>query len=120
MSEEERVPPSEQRGGSSPGDREADAKGEWAATAREGVVPARAGGSDAPDELLGDDPQLESSVLGATTGSDEPATPDGIDRAGGDRADATSDGGPDVPAGAEPDLRDAAAGPRQTDRDSGA
>jgi hypothetical protein len=29
-----------------------------------------------------------------------------------------TDGGPDVPEGAEPDLKDAAAGPRQVDRES--
>ena len=45
--------------------------------------------SDAPEELLGDDPELGSAVLGQTTGSDEPATEDGIDRAGGENADAT-------------------------------
>ncbi len=69
------------------------AKGEWAATASEGVVPADLGGSDAPAELLDDDPELGSSVLGTTTGSDEPATDEGIDASAGDDADATSDGG---------------------------
>ena len=72
-------------------------------------VPAELGGSDAAEELLADDPQLESSVLGVTTGSDEPATEDGVDLHAGDHADATSDGGPSVPGGVEPDLRDAAA-----------
>jgi hypothetical protein len=50
---------------------------------------------------------LGSSVLGVTTGSDEPATEDGVDPSGGDDADATTDGGSDVPAGVEPPLRDA-------------
>jgi hypothetical protein len=112
------VDPSEQRGGTTPGERESAEKGPWAAKAADGVVPAELGGSDASREMLDDDPELGSSVLGATTGSDEPATEAGVDPAGGDRADATTDGGPDVPAGAEPDLRDAAGGPRQVDRES--
>jgi hypothetical protein len=112
------VDPSEQRGGSTPGARESAEKGPWAAKAADGVVPAKLGGSDASREMLDDDPELGSSVLGATTGSDEPATEDGVDPAGGDRADATTAGGPDVPEGAEPDLKDAAAGPRQVDRES--
>jgi len=57
--------------------------------------------------MLGEDPELGSAVLGVTTGSDKPATEDGIDPAGGDDADATSDGGPDLPPGVEPDLKDA-------------
>jgi hypothetical protein len=59
--------------------------------------------------MLADDPQLGSAVLGVTTGSDEPATETGIDRRGGDKADAVTDGGPDLPGGAEPDLKDIAA-----------
>jgi hypothetical protein len=114
------VDPSEQRGGTTPGDREAAEKGPWAAKAAEGVVPADLGGSDAPREMLDDDPELGSSILGATTGSDESATKAGIDPSGGDQADATKDGGPEVPEGAEPDLKDAAGGPRQVDRESAA
>jgi len=113
--DEHRVEPSEQRGGGTPGPEEAAAKGEWAATASDGIVPAGLGGSDAPRELLDDDPELGSSVLGRTTGSDEPATEDGIDRSAGDQADAVTDGGPERPAQGEPDLRDAATGPRQVD-----
>ncbi len=110
MSGEDRgVPPTEQRGGNAPDEAEGRQKGEWAATAKDGLVPRELGGSDAPDELLGDDPQLGSEVLGQTTGSDEPATDDGIDLQGGDSADATRDGGPDLPEGAEPDLKDVAA-----------
>ena len=112
------VDPSEQRGGTTPGEQEAAEKGPWAAKAAEGVVPAQLGGSDAPREMLDDDPELGSSVLGATTGSDEPATEEGVDLRGGDRADATTDGGPDVPSGVEPDLKDAASGARQVDRKS--
>ena len=111
----ESVNPSEQRGGTTPGEQEAREKGPWAATAREGVVPSELGGSDAPDEMLSEDPELESSVLGATTGSEEPATESGIDSSGGQNADATSDGGPKRPKAAEPDLRDAASGPRPVD-----
>lgn len=101
--------PSEQRGGAAPSEQEARRKGSWAAKAADGIVPAELGGSDAPRELLGDDPQLGSEVLGETTGSDEPATRDGIDSSEGDHADATTDGGPDVPDDVEPDVRDAAA-----------
>jgi hypothetical protein len=103
------VKPTEQRGGTTPGETEAGEKGQWAATANEGLVSAELGGSDAPREMLAEDPELGSSVLGRTTGSDEPATQDGIDPSGGDDADATSDGGPDLPRrGVEPDLKDAA------------
>src|ERR1019366_6586341 len=112
----ETVKPSEQRGGTTPDETEAREKGMWARTASEGIVPAELGGSDAPREMLGEDPELGSAVLGVTTGSDEPATEDGIDPAGGDNADATTDGGPDVPQGVELDLKDAAtAASRQPD-----
>jgi hypothetical protein len=115
------VKPTEQRGGTTAGEAEAREKGQWAATAIEGLVPAELGGSDAPREMLAEDPELGSSVLGRTTGSDEPATEDGIDPSGGDDADATSDGGPDLPPrGVEPDLKDAAGVPVQkTDVESG-
>jgi hypothetical protein len=99
--------PSEQRGGTTPGDAEVAEKGQWAETAQEGIVPAELGGSDAPSEMLDEDPELTSSVLGETTGSDEPATEEGIDPDAGDRADAVTDGGPKAPEGAEPDLKDA-------------
>jgi hypothetical protein len=111
-------PPSEQRGGTTPDEAEAQAKGPWAETAAEGIVPAELGGSDAPREMLEEDPELGSPVLGETTGSDEPATERGIDPSGGDEADATSDGGAEPPEGAEPDLKDAAAAPRQIDIES--
>jgi hypothetical protein len=104
--------PSEQRGGTTPDATEIREKGRWAETAAEGIVPAELGGSDAPREMLAEDPELSSAVLGASTGSDEPATESGIDRSGGDEADATSDSAPDLPEGAEPDLKDA---PRQAD-----
>jgi hypothetical protein len=112
--------PSEQRGGTTPGDDEAREKGPWAAQAQEGVVPPELGGSDAPREMLPEDRELGSSVLGRTAPSDEPATDDGVDPSAGDEADAVTDGGPDVPDDAEPDLRDAASGPRQVDADSAA
>ncbi|HEX6652941.1 MAG TPA: hypothetical protein VF072_09375 [Thermoleophilaceae bacterium] len=82
--------PSEQRGGTTPDDAEIADKGPWAETASEGIVPAELGGSDAPREMLAEDPELGSEALGETTGSDEPATDTGIDPAGGDEADATS------------------------------
>ena len=78
-------------------------KGEWAQIADEGVVPDALGEPGAPD------PELGSAVTGRTTGSDEPATDEGIDREAGDRADATTDGGSEPPPGAEPDLKDASA-----------
>jgi hypothetical protein len=110
--------PSEQSGGAAMREEEAREKGPWAEKARDGIVPAELGGSDAPDEMLPDDPELGSSVLGGPARTDEPATEEGVDPHGGDRADATSDGGPDVPDGAEPDLKDAGSGPRQVDVDS--
>jgi hypothetical protein len=113
------VKPSEQRGGATPGGDEARDKGDWAATAQDGLVPAELGGSDAPREMLDDDPELTSSVLGETTGSDEPATDTGVDTTGGEHADAVTDGGSTAPpAGQEPDLKDATAGPRESDRES--
>jgi hypothetical protein len=109
-------PPSEQRGGTTPGDEEIRDKGSWAETASEGVVPAELGGSDAPREMLADDPELGSEALGETTGSEAPATDTGIDQGAGDEADATTDGGPTRPDGEEPDLKDAGAPPRQVDK----
>jgi hypothetical protein len=116
-SEHDEHKPSEQRGGTTPDEAEARAKGDWAGTADEGVVPAELGGSDAPREMLADDPELGSSVLGETTASDEPATESGVDLSAGDRADAVTDGGPEVPQDAEPDLKDVAAAAREADRD---
>lgn len=106
--------PSEQRGGTKPDAEELREKGPWAETAAEGIVPAELGGSDAPESLLGDDPQLGGQALGATTGSDEPATATGIEASAGDDADATSDGGPELPEGEEPDLKDAPSAQRPT------
>ncbi len=111
-------PPSEQRGGTTPDEAEIREKGPWSEVAAEGIVPAEAGGSDAPREMLAEDPQLGSEALGETTGSDEPATEEGIDPSGGDEADATTDAGPELPEGEEPDLKDAMAAPRQVDVDS--
>ena len=54
--------------------------------------PTSSEGPDAAQELLADDPELGSSVLGESTGSEEPATEGGIDPGAGDEADATSDG----------------------------
>jgi hypothetical protein len=112
------VKPTEQRGGSATGDDEARAKGPWAAKAQDGVVPAELGGSDAHADLLPNDPELGSSVLGRPAQSEEPATETGIDPHFGDNADATTDGGPVVPDDAPPDLKDAASGPRQVDVES--
>jgi hypothetical protein len=81
-------------------------KGEWADTADEGVV---------PDELGGDE---DAAVLGRTTGSDEPATEEGVDLGAGDQADATSDGGVELPEGAEPDLKDAMGAQQRPEADT--
>jgi hypothetical protein len=110
--------PTELRGGARTGEEEAREKGEWAGHAREGVVPPELGGSDAPPERLAEDSDLDDSVLGGRARSEAPATASGIDREAGDRADATTDGGPTVPKGAEPDLKDAGRGPRRVDVDS--
>src|SRR4051812_9149626 len=116
--DDDRIKPSEQRGGTNPGEGEIREKGEWVANASEGVVPAELGGSDAPDSPLDAEPEYSDAALGRTTGSDEPATEAGIDPAAGDRADTVTDGGQKRPKGAEPDLKDAAAGPRPVDADS--
>lgn len=112
--------PSEQRGGGTPDEAEAREKGEWVASGTDGVVPAGLGGSDAPRAMLDEDPELESSVLGRTTGSDEPATEGGIDLSAGDEADATSDGGSEPPAGEEPDTKDIGAPTRRPNTDNAA
>jgi hypothetical protein len=112
------VKPSEQRGGTTPDAAEVREKGSWSDVAADGVVPAELGGSDAPKELLEDDPELGSDVLGRTTGSDEPTTDEGIDASGGDEADATTDAGPEPTPGVEPDLKDAAATQLRPDVDS--
>jgi hypothetical protein len=114
------VKPSEQGGGTTPDDAEVRRKGSWAATADEGIVPAELGGSDAPREGLSEDPELRIAVLGRTTGSNEPATEDGIDMSGGDDADATSDGGPQLPDDVEPDLKDVSAARIAADGESSA
>ena len=76
-------------------------KGQWSEVADEGIV---------PDELSDDD---ESGPVGRPAASDEPASEEGVDPHGGDRADAVRDGGPEVPEGAEPDLKDVAAAERE-------
>jgi hypothetical protein len=109
--------PSEQRGGTTPGEAEAREKGQWAGTAGDGIVPAELGGSDAPAEMLEDAPGMDDAALGRTTGSNEPATDGGIDRTTGDRADATTDGGPDLPESGDVDTKDVAQAAVQRDRD---
>lgn len=106
--EESIVPPSEVSGGNKPDAQETAQKGDWAGHADEGIVPAELGGADAPREMLADDPDLESGVLGQTTGSDEPATETGVDLSAGDNADATSQGGVNLPEdeNVEPDVKD--------------
>jgi hypothetical protein len=91
--------------------RNSEDKGTWAEVADEGIVPDQLGEDRRDDE----DPQLRSAVTGRETGSDVPATEEGIDREAGDRADAVTDGGAKRPEGAEPDLKDAAQPPRQVD-----
>jgi hypothetical protein len=88
--------PEEQRGGTTPDEQELQEKGEWAEGARDGIVPR----NEEAD-------QLDDAALGRTTGSDEPATREGVDLSAGDNADATSDGGVELPEEGEPDLKDA-------------
>ena len=114
MDSDEELPPGERQGGKPIGESEAREKGTWAARADEGIVPAELADSDA-DESPTQDTDLDSSVLGTTTGSDEPATEGGVDLAGGENADATTDGGPTPTPGGEPDLKDAGTGPRPSD-----
>ena len=84
-------------------------------------MPAELGGSDAPREMLDEDPELESGVLGRTTGSDEPATEGGIDLERGrpgrrdDRRRA-----PRRREGVEPDTKDIGAPTRQPNTDNAA
>jgi len=110
--------PSEQRGGTTPDEAEVREKGEWARGAAEGIVPSDLGGSDAPRDILEEDPELESAVLGETTGSDEPATEGGVDLSAGDNADAVTDGGAEVPQDREPDTKDVGIAPRPSDSES--
>jgi hypothetical protein len=110
--------PTEGRGGAPLGEQEAREKGAWAQNAADGVVPSELGGSDAPAELLAEDSDLSDAALGRPARTNAPATEAGIDPRGGENADATTHGGPDVPPGAEPDLKDAASGPRQVDIES--
>jgi hypothetical protein len=86
-------------------------KGEWAEVAEEGLVPAEDGA-----EHLADDSELGGEVTGDYADDDSPATEGGIDPEGGDEADATTDGGPDLDEEGEPDLRDA--GIASTDTES--
>jgi hypothetical protein len=109
--------PSEQRGGTVPGEHEAREKGPWGGTAGEGIVPAELGGSDAPPEMLEDAPGMDDAALGRTTGSNEPATDGGIAPSAGDNADATTHGGPDVPESGDVDTKDVAQAAIQRDRD---
>jgi hypothetical protein len=78
-------------------------KGEWAEVADEGIAPVE------------DD---SHPVTGRTAASDAPVNEEGIDREAGDRADAVVDGGPEPPAGAEPDLKDVAAAAREAEKDA--
>ena len=81
-------------------------KGEWAERADEGIV---------PDELGEDE---GGGPEGRVTGSDEPATEEGVDLSAGDQADATNDGGVELPEGAEPDLKDAMGAHNRPEADS--
>ena len=87
-----------------------DEKGQWAETADEGIVPSEPQEKDesSPDELGG-------NVVGEVTGDDEPATDEGVRADAGDSADATTDGGAEPPADAEPDLKDAQAAANRPD-----
>jgi hypothetical protein len=109
--------PSEQRGGTTPGEAETREKGPWAGTSGDGIIPADLGGSDAPAEMLEDAPGMKDDALGRTTGSGEPATDGGIDPTAGDGADATADGGPELPEAGDVDTKDVAQAAIKRDRD---
>jgi NAD(P)H dehydrogenase (quinone) len=89
--------------GSPQGMSEHEDKGTWAETAREGIAP------DESDE--------DAAFIGREASDDEPATEEGIDPHAGDNADAVRDGGPEVPEGAEPDLKDVGAASREAGKD---
>jgi hypothetical protein len=102
------IAPTEGKGGAVPSGEEYDAKGDAAVVAREGIVPAELGGSDASGDLLPEDPELKTDVTGGfASDPDVTATDGGVDLSGGDNADATSIGGPSHLDGPEPDLKDA-------------
>jgi hypothetical protein len=82
------------------------------------VVPSELGGSDAPPDLLPEEPELRDAALGRLARTQESATETGIDPRGGEHADATAHGGPKTPEAGEPDLKDAASGPRRVDVES--
>src|SRR4051812_50165515 len=109
--DEDPIKPSEQRGGTTPGEAEIREKGEWVRGAAEGIVPAELGGSDAPDQPLHDDPGYSDAALGRTTGSDGPATEAGGDPSAGGPAAAGGDGGAKRPGGGRPGPKDAAPRP---------
>ena len=116
---QERAAEREQRGGSAGRMRRRFARrARGPGLARRGRGACRGGRLGRAGGALGDDPELGSPVLGQTTGSDEPATEDGIDLDAGENADATTDGGPEPPVGVEPDLKDVAAAQRRADADS--
>src|SRR3954452_2631896 len=99
--------PSEQRGGTVPGEQEAREKGPGGGTAGEGIVPADLGGSDAPQEILSEeDAGYSDAALGRTTGSNEPATDEGIDPTAGDTRKEKEHGGPELPESGEVDTKD--------------
>jgi hypothetical protein len=106
--------PGERQGGRPLGEAEAREKGAWAQRADDGIVPPPLDCAD-PEPGSVQEGELGGSVVGATTGSDEPATEDGVDLTLGENADATTDGGPATVPGVEPDLKDAASGSRQSD-----
>ena len=73
----------ERQGGRPLGDAEARKKGPWAGRADQGIAPAQPGGSDDGREPV-EEGELGGSVVGVTTGSEEPATEDGQDLSPGD------------------------------------
>jgi hypothetical protein len=113
------VPPSQTAGGNASDADEVARKGDLAERAAEGISPAEQAESDAPRGKPAPDPELGSSVLGQTTGSDEPATASGVDSSAGDDTDATTSDGADLPdgEGVEPPIRHVAMDAMQTVRD---
>jgi hypothetical protein len=109
------IAPSEGQGGAVPSGSEFADKGEAAAVAAGGLVPAELGGTDAPDDLKGTDPELGSAVLAGGFASDPDVTATGgVDLTLGDNADATSNGG----ASRVPETPDASAVQTRPDADA--
>ena len=106
-----------EKGGAEPTEEELRAKGPWAALPAKASCPPRRE-TRTRRASCWPDPELPAPSLGATTGSDEPATESTGRPERRRQRRRRRDGGAKPPEDAEPDLKDAAAMPRQVDVDS--